>query len=135
MDWKLEVLPIPVTDVERAKRFYGEQVGFVVDFDAHIGPETRRVQLTPPGSWWSIVLGPDHHGMGPGSVKGVQLVVSDIEAAREELAGRGVEVSPVKHYAKDGTLAEGKGGRWNTFAFFDDPDGNGWVLQERPGGN
>ncbi|SDK39081.1 VOC family protein [Nonomuraea jiangxiensis] len=132
MNVQLKVLPVPVTDVERAKRFYGEQVGFLVDRDTQPGTGNRTVRLTPPGAWWSIVIGPAP-AMGPGPVKGLQLVVADIEAARRDLARRGVEVSAVQHYEKDGTLAEGKGGRWNAFAFFDDPDGNGWVLQERPG--
>ncbi|WP_336205158.1 VOC family protein [Nonomuraea sp. LPB2021202275-12-8] len=130
MDWKIEVIPVPVTDVEQAKVFYSERMGFVVDHDTRVSEETRIVQLTPPGSGCSIVLGAST-GMPPGSVRGVQIVVDDIDAARERLAERGVEVSTVKHYDKDGGLAEGKGGRWNAFVFFNDLDGNGWVLQER----
>jgi catechol 2,3-dioxygenase-like lactoylglutathione lyase family enzyme len=129
MDWKLEVVSIPVSDIDKAKRFYGEQVGFVVDHDTQISPGVRVVQLTPRGSACSIVIGAPAGGV----VKGLQLVVPDIEAARAELAGRGVEVSEVKHYGEDGCLADGKGGRWNSFVFFNDLDGNGWVLQEGPG--
>ncbi|TDD41746.1 VOC family protein [Nonomuraea terrae] len=131
MDWKLEVVPIPVADVDKAKRFYSEQLGFVVDHDTRTGDDVRIVQLTPPGSACSIVIGAPT-GTEPGAVRGLQIVVPDVDAARAELAGRGVEVSAVKHYAEDGTLAEGRGGRWNSFVFFNDLDGNGWVLQERP---
>jgi catechol 2,3-dioxygenase-like lactoylglutathione lyase family enzyme len=129
MDWKLEVVTIPVTDVDRAKRFYSEQVGFVVDLDTRIGDEVRLVQLTPPGSACSIHLNTGLD-MSSGSVKGLQLVVPDIEAAQAELVERGVEVSPVQHM-DDGVWIEGRGGGWNSFVFFSDPDGNGWVLQER----
>ncbi|SEH02308.1 Catechol 2,3-dioxygenase [Nonomuraea solani] len=131
MDWKLEVVPIPVADVEKAKEFYSERLGFVVDHDTRISPGVRVVQLTPRGSACSVVIGAAT-GTAPGAVQGLQLVVTDIDAARDELAGRGVEVSDVKHYAKDGTLAEGKGGEWNAFVFFNDLDGNGWILQEGP---
>ena len=130
MDWKLEVVTIPVTDVDRAKRFYSEQVGFVVDLDTWIGDEVRLVQLTPPGSACSIHLNTGLD-MSPGSVQGLQLVVLDIEAARAELVERGMEVSPVQHM-DDGIWIEGRGGGWNSFVFFSDPDGNGWALQERP---
>jgi catechol 2,3-dioxygenase-like lactoylglutathione lyase family enzyme len=133
MDWKLEVVPVPVTDVDRAKRFYSEQVGFIVDHDTRISDTMRIVQLTPPGSACSIVLGT---GMGvstPGSVQGLQLVVSDIEAARAELVEWGVEASPVQHF-EDGVQVEGHGGDWNSFVFFTDPDGNSWTVQERPAG-
>jgi catechol 2,3-dioxygenase-like lactoylglutathione lyase family enzyme len=130
MDWKLEVVPIPVADVDRAKRFYAEQVGFVVDLDDSIGEDMRFVQLTPPGSACSIVLGAGI-STPPGSVQGLQLVVSDIDAARGQLVERGVEVSPVQHY-EGAKLTDGRGGPWNSFVFFADPDGNGWVLQERP---
>jgi len=134
MDWKLEVVPIPVTDVDRAKRFYSEQVGFVVDLDIQLSNEQRLVQLTPPGSGCSI-----HVSTGivntppPGSVQGLQLVVADIEAARAELVARGVAAGPVQHMDGGGWV-DGKGGDWNSFVFFSDPDGNGWVLQERPAG-
>lgn len=131
MDWKLEVVVVPVTDVDRTKRFYSEQVGFVVDHDTRISDEMRVVQLTPPGSACSIVIGTGIADMPPGSVKGLQLVVSNIEAARTELVERGVEVSAVQHY-EGAILAEGRGGDWNSFIFFRDPDGNGWVVQESP---
>jgi len=131
MDWKLEVVVVPVMDVDRAKRFYSEQAGFVVDHDTRISDEMRFVQLTPPGSACSIVIGTGGVEMLPGSVKGLQLVVSDIEAARTELVERGVTVSQVQHY-EGAVLVEGRGGDWNSFIFFNDPDGNSWVVQERP---
>ena len=131
MDMKLELLPIPVTDVDRAKAFYSEQIGFAVDFDHAPNDEMRMVQLTPPGSGCSIMVGTGTIDTEPGSVRGVQLVVDDVEAVRGRLAERGVEISPVRHF-EDGEWIDGKGGPWNSFAFFDDPDGNGWVLQERP---
>jgi catechol 2,3-dioxygenase-like lactoylglutathione lyase family enzyme len=131
MDWKLEVVPVPVTDVDRAKSFYSEQVGFVVDLDTRIGDEMRLVQLTPPGSGCSIHLSTGILNMSPGVLEGLQLVVSDIESARAELDKRGVEVSPVQHM-DEGVWVEGRGGDWNSFVFFSDPDGNDWVLQERP---
>ena len=133
MDWKLEVVPVPVADVDRAKRFYEEQVGFVVDLDTLIGDEVRLVQLTPSGSACSIHLNTALPGPAPGSLQGLQLVVPDIEAARAELVERGVEVSSVRHM-DDGVWVEGRGGDWNSFVFFSDPDGNGWVVQERPAG-
>ncbi len=132
MDFRLEVVPIPVSDVDRAKRFYGEQAGFVVDLDTRIGDGMRLVQLTPPGSGCSIHLSSGILNTPPGVMEGLQLVVSDIEAARAELVERGVEASPVQHM-EGGEWVEGRGGRWNAFVFFSDPDGNGWVLQERPG--
>ena len=92
----------------------------------------RIVQLTPPGSGCSILIGTGVVGTPPGSVQGLQLVVNDIEAARDELAGRGLEISPVRHFEK-GEWVDGRGGPWNNFAFFSDPDGNTWVLQESPG--
>jgi catechol 2,3-dioxygenase-like lactoylglutathione lyase family enzyme len=131
MEWKLEVVPIPVSDVDRAKRFYGEQVGFAIDLDTRIGDGLRIVQLTPPGSGCSIHLSTGTLDVPPGALKGLQLVVSDIDAARAELVERGVEASPVKHM-DGGAWLEGRGGEWNSFVFFSDPDGNGWVLQERP---
>jgi predicted enzyme related to lactoylglutathione lyase len=134
MDWKLEVVVMPITDVDRAKRFYSEQVGFVVDHDTRISDEMRVVQLTPPGSACSIAIGTGIVDMPPGSVKGLQLVVSDIEAARAELVKRGVAVSEIKHF-EDGVWVAGRGGDWNSFVFFSDPDGNGWVVQERPARN
>ncbi len=131
MEWKFEVVPVPVSDVDRAKRFYSEQAGFVVDLDVRISDEVRLVQLTPPGSACSIHLNTGIAGPPPGSVQGLQLVVPDIEAARAELVERGVEAGPVQH-VDDGVWVEGRGGDWNSFVFFSDPDGNGWVLQERP---
>ncbi|MGI8909612.1 MAG: VOC family protein [Rubrobacteraceae bacterium] len=131
MDWKIEVVPIPVSDVDRAKRYYSAQAGFVVDLDTRISDEVRLVQLTPPGSACSIHLSTGILDMSPGSVQGLQVMVSDIEAARAELVERGVEAGPVQHM-DDGVWVEGRGGDWNSFVFFSDPDGNGWVLQERP---
>jgi catechol 2,3-dioxygenase-like lactoylglutathione lyase family enzyme len=130
MDWKLEVVPLPVADIDRAKRFYAEQLGFVVDLDDSVGEDMRFVQLTPPGSACSVVLGAGITS-APGSVQGLQLVVSDINAARTQLVERGVDASPIRHY-EGATLVDGRGGPWNSFVFFADPDGNTWVLQERP---
>jgi catechol 2,3-dioxygenase-like lactoylglutathione lyase family enzyme len=120
MDWKLELVAIPVSDVDRAKAFYAEKAGFVVDHDHRVSDEVRFVQLTPPGSACSIALGTGLTDMTPGSVRGVQVVVTDIEAARDELTGRGVEVSEVQRFP------------WGAFVFFDDPDGNRWSVQEIP---
>jgi predicted enzyme related to lactoylglutathione lyase len=121
MDWKLELVAIPVSDVDRAKTFYTEQVGFNADHDHRVGDELRFVQLTPPGSACSIALGTGITDAAPGSVRGVQLVVSDIEAARAELDGRGVDVSEVQEFP------------WGSFVFFSDPDGNRWSVQAIPG--
>jgi len=131
MDWKLEVVVLPVSDVDRAKRFYGEKMGFNIDVDHRAGETFRVVQMTPPGSACSVAIGPvlvdpSHH-----SETLLQLVVPDIEAARNELLARGVEVSPIQHF-EDGVPAEGKGEAWNSFVFLSDPDGNGWSIQERP---
>lgn len=131
MEWKLEVVVVPVSDVDRAKRFYAEQVGFAVDHDTRAGEGIRIVQLTPPGSGCSIAIGSGMSEMAPGSLQGLQLVVPDLDAARVYLSGRGVEVSPIRHFA-DGGWVDGHGGRWNAFVFFRDPDGNGWAVQERP---
>jgi len=131
MDFRLEVVPVPVTDVNRAKRFYSEQAGFVVDFATQIGDEMRLVQLTPPGSACSIHLSTRILGMPPGILEGLQLVVPDIVVARAQLVERGVEASSVQHM-DDGVWVEGRGGDWNSLVFFSDPDGNSWVLQERP---
>jgi len=131
MDWKLEVIPIPVADVDRAKRFYEEQVGFVVDLDMEIAPGQRMVQLTPPGSGCSIQLRTGNADASTAPVRGLQLVVDDAEAARAHLVGAGVACTPVRKF-EDGEWRDGRGGDWNAFVFFDDPDGNGWVLQERP---
>ena len=132
MEWKLELVPIPVSDVDRAKAFYTEKVGFEEDVDHGTGEGFRVVQLTPPGSACSIAVGTGIIGTPPGSVQGLQLVVPDIDAARAELLERGAEVSEVQHF--DGSAwRPGGGGDWNSFAFFSDPDGNGWVLQQSPG--
>lgn len=132
MDWKIEVVPVPVTDIERAKRFYGEQVGFALDYDtAKLGDGGRIVQLTPAGSGCSIIFGDGVTPMAPGTLKGVMIVVADAEAARASLVEGGVDATPVRHY-ENGEFIDGKGGEWNSFVFFDDPDGNSWVIQERP---
>lgn len=131
MEWKLEVVVVPVSDVDRAKRFYGEQCGFVVDLDSRFSDTFRVVQLTPRGSACSISIGTGLTDSAPGSLQGVQLVVSDIDAARAVLVERGVATSEVFHFA-DGVRREGYGGPWNSFLSFSDPDGNGWVVQERP---
>ncbi len=132
MDWKIEVIVVPVTDIDRAKAFYSEQLGFHVDVDDSPSPDVRIVQMTPPGSGCSVTIG---RGMGvnmePGTLKGVQMCVADIEAAHGELTGRGVDISPIRHVGPDG-WEDGKGGDWNAFFFFDDPDGNSWAVQESP---
>src|SRR5215208_722919 len=120
MDWKLELVAIPVTNVDRAKAFSTENAGFNADHDHRVGDEIRFVQLTPPGSACSIALGSEVVESQPGSVQGMQLVVSDIEAARAELVERGVEVSEVQEFD------------WGSFVFFSDPDGNGWAVQQVP---
>jgi catechol 2,3-dioxygenase-like lactoylglutathione lyase family enzyme len=130
MDYRLEVVVVPVSDVDRAKAFYGERCGFTVDLDTTNGG-LRVVQITPPGSACSITIGTGITTSEPGSYEGLQLVVTDIEAARAELIGRGVEVGPIRHF-ENGEWLEGKGGPWNSFANFADPDGNGWILQETP---
>jgi predicted enzyme related to lactoylglutathione lyase len=120
MDWKIELVAIPVTDVDRAKAFYTEKVGFNADHDHRVSDEVRFVQLTPPGSACSIALGTGISQSQPGSVQGIQIVVSDINAARAELLERGVQVSEVQEFA------------WGSFVFFSDPDGNGWAVQQIP---
>jgi predicted enzyme related to lactoylglutathione lyase len=120
MDWKLELVGIPVSDVDRAKAFYTEQAGFNADHDHRVSDEIRFVQLTPPGSACSIAIGSGMSDAAPGSVKSMQLVVADIEAARAELVERGVEVSEVQVFP------------WGSFVFFQDPDGNGWAVQQIP---
>jgi catechol 2,3-dioxygenase-like lactoylglutathione lyase family enzyme len=133
MDYKLEVIVVPVTDVDRAKAFYSERVGFNVDLDSDEG-DFRIVQLTPPGSACSISFGKGVAKSEPGSLQGVQLCVDDIDAARAELVDRGLDVTPVRHFEK-GEWLEGHGGPWNSFLFFSDPDGNGWTIQEKPAGS
>lgn len=130
MDWKLELLPIPVTDVDRAKAFYVEQAGFIADHDHVVSDEIRFVQLTPPGSACSIALGHGVSDAEPGSAR-AQLVVTDIEAAHAELVERGVDVGPVTHFEAGGPV-EGRGEPLNSFVFFTDPDGNHWAVQEKP---
>jgi catechol 2,3-dioxygenase-like lactoylglutathione lyase family enzyme len=129
---KLEVVLIPVTDVDRAKAFYTEKVGFNLDVDHRASDQFRVVQMTPPGSACSVTIGTGITDATPGSVRGVHLIVADIDAARAELVGRGVEVSEVRHFAS-GAWAPGSdpGHRdYASFADFADPDGNTWVLQE-----
>jgi catechol 2,3-dioxygenase-like lactoylglutathione lyase family enzyme len=128
VDWKIEMIPVPVTDLDRAKDFYANKVGFPVDVDHRAG-DFRFVQLTPPGSGCSLGLGVSE--MAPGTLTGVQIVVDDVQQARDELVARGVAASPVYHF-ENGEQVEGPGDRWNSFLSFDDPDGNHWVLQERP---
>ena len=120
MDWTLELVGIPVSDVDRAKAFYTDQAGFNADHDHRVSDAIRFVQLTPPGSACSIAIGTGMSDAAPGSVKSMQLVVSDIEAARAELVERGVEVSEVQVFP------------WGSFVFFQDPDGNGWAVQQIP---
>jgi catechol 2,3-dioxygenase-like lactoylglutathione lyase family enzyme len=131
MEWKLELVPIPVSDVDRAKAFYTGKAGFSEDLDHRGSDEFRVVQLTPPGSACSIAIGIGIVDTPPGSVQGLQLVVSDIEAARAELVERGLQVSDVQHFDGRGWRPGGSGD-WNSFAFFSDPDGNGWALQQGP---
>ena len=132
MDWKLELVIVPVSDVDRAKAFYAEQLGFNVDHDTKVSDEVRFVQLTPPGSGCSIVIGKGTVDMEPGSLKGLQLVVADIVAAHAQLVERGVEVTDVQVFDGDesrlvrgGTALDNVG-----FVFFNDPDGNGWAVQQ-----
>lgn len=118
MDWKLELVVLPVSDVDRAKAFYTEKLGFVVDHDHEVGEKLRSVQITPPGSACSIAFGTGLVGSEPGSVEGLQLVVSEIEVAYAQLAERGVDVTEVQEFP------------WGRFVFFSDPDGNRWAVQE-----
>ena len=120
MDWKLELVPVPVTDVDQAKAFYVDQVGFNADHDYPVREGLRFVQLTPPGSACSVVIGEGITQMEPGSQQGLQLVVADIEAARQHLLDHDVEVSEIDRQP------------WGAFVFFSDPDGNMWSVQEIP---
>jgi len=120
MDWKLELVAVPVSDVDRAKSFYVENVGFHADHDHTVSEDIRFIQLTPPGSACSIALGKGITDAPPGSVVGLQLVVDDIHQARTELTGRGVEVGEVQEFP------------WGAFVFFADPDGNRWAVQQLP---
>jgi catechol 2,3-dioxygenase-like lactoylglutathione lyase family enzyme len=118
IEMKLELIQVPVSDVDRAKDFYVNKVGFNEDHDHQVSDELRFIQLTPPGSACSIALTTGAHEMTPGSVEGLQVVVDDADAARSELAGRGVEVGDVQEFP------------WGRFVFFSDPDGNSWALQQ-----
>jgi predicted enzyme related to lactoylglutathione lyase len=120
MQMRLEVVPIPVSDVDRAKAFYTEQAGFNADHDHTVSDDVRFVQLTPPGSACSISFGKGIVDTPPGSIQGVMLVVEDVHAARAELAERGMDVSEVQEFP------------WGSFVFFSDPDGNGWAVQQIP---
>jgi catechol 2,3-dioxygenase-like lactoylglutathione lyase family enzyme len=133
MEMKLEVVVVPVSDVDRSKEFYADKMGFNVDNDTAFGDDFRVVQLTPPGSGCSVTIGKGLADMAPGSLQGLQLVVADVEATRAELAGRGVDVTAVRHVNQEsGTWEDGPAGPWNSFIFFKDPDGNGWAIQEVP---
>jgi predicted enzyme related to lactoylglutathione lyase len=118
IDWRLELIQVPVSDIDRAKAFYVEKAGFVAEHDHQVSDQLRFVQLTPPGSACSIALTSGAHQMEPGSLEGLQLVVSDIANARQELLSRGVEVGEVQEFP------------WGRFIFFTDPDGNGWAVQQ-----
>jgi predicted enzyme related to lactoylglutathione lyase len=120
MDFKLELITVPVSDVDRAKAFYADAAGFVAEHDVTVDENIRFVQLTPPGSACSIAIGKGLSESAPGSAQGLQVVVADADAARAELAGRGVLVSEVQEFP------------WGRFVFFSDPDGNGWAVQELP---
>lgn len=120
MDMKLELVPVPVADVDRAKAFYTEKIGFSADHDHQVNERLRFVQLTPPGSACSIAIGTGLTEMAPGSIEGLQMVVADVRVLRDELAVRGVEISAVEDLP------------WGSFAFFADPDGNTWALQQLP---
>ncbi len=116
-EMRIELIQVPVSDIDRAKAFYVEKVGFNLDHDHQVSDEVRFVQLTPPGSACSIALTSGAHQMAPGSIEGLQMVVADAQASHKELSERGVEVSDVQEFP------------WGTFVFFKDPDGNGWALQ------
>jgi predicted enzyme related to lactoylglutathione lyase len=120
MEWKLELVAVPVTDVDRAKAFYTEKVGLHADHDQQVNENLRFVQLTPPGSACSICIGVGLTDMKPGSLEGLQMVVPDIEQAHQELAGRGADVSPIQDLP------------WGRFVYFSDPDGNRWAVQQVP---
>jgi catechol 2,3-dioxygenase-like lactoylglutathione lyase family enzyme len=132
VDYKLQVVLLPVADVDRAKAFYTERVGFVCDVDHRAGDAFRVVQLTPPGSACSIIFGVGVGDGEPGSVRGTHLVVTDIVAARDELCGRGVDVEEIRHMGAGGWESglHPKRADYGSFAGFADPDGNTWVLQE-----
>jgi predicted enzyme related to lactoylglutathione lyase len=120
MDWKIELLAVPVTDIDRAKAFYVDQVGFNADHDVRVNENLRFVQLTPPGSACSIAIGEGITDMVPGSQKGIQIVIADAEAARDALIAKGVAASDIDDQP------------WGRFVYFSDPDGNAWALQQLP---
>ncbi len=132
MNWTLEVVVVPVTDVERAKAFYAEGLGFDVDHDTQVPNGPRFVQLTPPGSGCSIVISSGVSPMPPGSLHGLQLVVNDLPRARAELAARGIEVGGIEVFGAEGPRPMQDGDDLNNvgFAHFKDPDGNGWSIQQ-----
>jgi catechol 2,3-dioxygenase-like lactoylglutathione lyase family enzyme len=132
MNWTLEVVVVPVSDVEAAKEFYADRLGFTVDHDTTISDAMRIVQLTPPGSGCSVVIGKGIADMAPGSLRGLQLVVNDVRAAHDQLAERGVDVSEVQVAGPGGFQRYKDGDELNNtgFVFFSDPDGNGWAVQQ-----
>jgi catechol 2,3-dioxygenase-like lactoylglutathione lyase family enzyme len=134
MDLRLELVILPVADVDRAKAFYVDTAGFRLDVDYRASDTFRVVQVTPPGSACSVSFGVGISEMEPGSVKGLHLVVTDIEDAHQELTGRGVEVGEIHHYTASGRTSgpDPERANYNSFATFSDPDGNSWVLQEVP---
>ena len=134
MDWKLEVVTVPVSDMDRARTFYAEQTGFNVDIDHQVTPEIRFVQLTPPGSGCSIHLGPGTDQLKPGSLEGLFLVVSDVKAAREELVKRGVDAGEILVFDSGEYRPSREGETLDLVGvfFFNDPDGNRWMVQQIP---
>ncbi|GLH97047.1 glyoxalase [Phytohabitans aurantiacus] len=133
MNWTLEVVVVPVSDVDRAKAFYADQLGFNVDHDTKIGDGMRIVQLTPPGSGCSIVISKGMSEMAPGSLKGLQLVVADLRKARAELVDRGVDATEIQLYTREGTTRPARDGddlNNEGFVHFTDPDGNAWAVQQ-----
>jgi catechol 2,3-dioxygenase-like lactoylglutathione lyase family enzyme len=132
MNWTLEVVVVPVADVDRAKEFYADKLGFAVDHDTKVGDAVRIAQLTPPGSGCSVVISKGIVSMTPGSLEGLQLVVNDLHQARKELVDRGVDVSEVQVYAENGPRPEQPGDDLNNngFIHFTDPDGNKWAVQQ-----
>ena len=134
MDYKLELVLLPVADIDRAKDFYVELCGFTLDVDHRAGESFRIVQMTPPGSACSVTIGTGIIDTPPGSVRGLHLVVTDIVAARDELVAGGVDVEPIFSFSREGVRSDGPDpdrADYSSFAQFRDPDGNGWLLQER----
>lgn len=138
MEWTLELIVVPVTDLDRAKDFYATRCGFTVDHDALMGEGVRIIQFTPPGSRCSFTIGsgipplPGRSQTPPGELQGLQLCVLDVPAARAELIERGVEVSPIYHLGAEGWAEGHRDEPWSSFFHFADPDGNGWYVQEAP---